>query len=399
VTRTRYLHLTGLNSVALFEDAQALEELVPGILPSWPFTWGKTPGDLPAFATLRPGPKRAWSIALHQNAPTDWNAVDALCDLVAELAWERIRARTGILSLHAAAIAFDGRLVVFPNVKRSGKSTLSIALARLGHRLFADDVLPVDIDGTEGCIAGLGNGAAPRLRLPLPETFSPAFSDWIARDPGPGNRRYKYVNGIDIAPFGAAFPIGAIVVLERQDTPTAPQIDPMERSEVMSRIIHQNFSRDQHAGRILRALDQMTTQLPHYCLRYSSGEEAAHFLHDHTLFKDLPKVAQDAPFAATHWSIKVKGVFDTDATYRRAHGVYETEIGQETFLTDQNGAAIHRMNPGSTMIWRALEAPATCAQITELLSTAFGDVDQDQIERDTARTLRAFAMANLILSG
>jgi len=397
VSRTRYLHLEGLKSAAAFEDAAALEALVPGVLPGWPFTWSDTPTDFVPFATIRPGKKRAWSISLHNDEPREWNAVDTLCDFVAELAWERIRARTELLSLHAAAVDFSGRLVVFPNVKRSGKSTLSIALARLGHRLFADDVTPVEIDGPNGFITGLGNGAAPRLRLPLPETFTPAFSKWVADDSGPGNRRYKYMNSIDIAPFGATLPIGAIVILDRQEEATQPRLDPMERSEVLARLIHQNFSRDQHSARILKALDQMTSELPHFALRYSSGEEAAAYLHDHDFLHDLPKVEVGSAFTATGWAKGDRRAFDPNATYVRADGVYEIEADGAIFLSDHNGAAIHRLNSGSAMIWKALAEPSTSAEITSIMSVAFDKVAPDQIANDTDRTLCDFAKASLIL--
>lgn len=397
MTRTRYLHLEGLNFPVLFEDAAPLEAMVPAILPGWPFSWSGSSASLPPFAVLRRGERRDWSITLHRDEPREWNAVDALCDLVAELAWERIRARTGILSLHAAAIDFGGRLVVFPNVKRSGKSTLSVALARLGHRLFSDDVLPVDIDGADRWIAGLGSGVAPRLRLPLPETFSPGFAEWAANDPGPGNRRYKYIAGIDIAAFGATLPLGAIVVLDRQAEATPPRLDPMDRSEVLARIIHQNFSRDQHSARILKALDRMTAGLPHFCLRYSSGEEAAAFLHDHALMRDLPAVELGSDVVPTGWAKGEQGAFDPDGTYVRADGVYEAEADQGLFLSDRNGAAIHRLNPGSALIWRVLAEPVTGADITTLLCAAFEDVAPEQIASDTERTLREFAKAGLVL--
>jgi hypothetical protein len=49
----------------------------------------------------------------------------------------------GYLSLHASAVAIDGRAVAFLAPKGFGKSTLAVALAMRGARLITDDSLPV----------------------------------------------------------------------------------------------------------------------------------------------------------------------------------------------------------------------------------------------------------------
>ena len=46
----------------------------------------------------------------------------------------------GWLPLHAAAVDWGGRAVVFPAATGSGKSTLALALVRAGFRLLADDM-------------------------------------------------------------------------------------------------------------------------------------------------------------------------------------------------------------------------------------------------------------------
>jgi hypothetical protein len=52
----------------------------------------------------------------------------------------------GQLALHASAIDIAGRGVVFMGNKGAGKSTTAAAFIRAGHRLLADDVLPVQLD-------------------------------------------------------------------------------------------------------------------------------------------------------------------------------------------------------------------------------------------------------------
>lgn len=49
----------------------------------------------------------------------------------------------GYVSLHASAVAIDGRAVAFLAPKGFGKSTLAVALAMSGGRLITDDSLPV----------------------------------------------------------------------------------------------------------------------------------------------------------------------------------------------------------------------------------------------------------------
>ena len=49
----------------------------------------------------------------------------------------------GYLSLHASAVAIDGRAVAFLAPKGCGKSTLATAVASAGGRLVSDDTLPV----------------------------------------------------------------------------------------------------------------------------------------------------------------------------------------------------------------------------------------------------------------
>jgi len=49
----------------------------------------------------------------------------------------------GHVALHASAVSIDGRAVAFLGPKHAGKSTLALALVRLGARLLTDDTLVV----------------------------------------------------------------------------------------------------------------------------------------------------------------------------------------------------------------------------------------------------------------
>ena len=64
----------------------------------------------------------------------------------------------GFLVLHGNAIDIDGRAMVCLGPSGAGKSTLAAAFAARGHRILADDVVPVDAD----CAAVPG---FPRIKL------------------------------------------------------------------------------------------------------------------------------------------------------------------------------------------------------------------------------------------
>ena len=68
---------------------------------------------------------------------------------------------TGRPSLHASAVAVDGRIIAFAGYSNSGKSTAAALLCANGARLVSDDVLAVDIDGS----AAVCNTGSRELRL------------------------------------------------------------------------------------------------------------------------------------------------------------------------------------------------------------------------------------------
>ncbi|MDA5095569.1 PqqD family peptide modification chaperone [Aliiroseovarius sp. KMU-50] len=414
---TRYVTYAELQAPVAFDDATDLHLMASEIMRQWPMVESDSP-SAPPFAHLAPAadkPKK-WCLTRSHGevAPKIWNAVDAICDLISEMAWERLRSDPELLCLHAAAVAFGERLVVFPNARRAGKSTLSTLLARLGLPLFTDDFLPVDVrrpghEAGASRIEGIANGIAPRLRLPVPENFSSELKDWVHGAPGRANARYKYLTDLPIAPGRSRLPIGAIVVLDRKADPTPPALEVAESGEVMTALIRQNFSRDQHAGRILKAAEAVVRHAPLYRLVYSSAEEAANFLKDHHLLQDLPAPelpstsAQDQGDGvdnnvknAPTYHLPDADPFDPVALYSQAPGLSETSLDGAHFLADGSGHAIHQLNPGSQAIWRILSEPASAEDVAEILMIAFPDVDPEQIRQDSVRAMRQFANAHLI---
>ncbi|QXT38929.1 PqqD family peptide modification chaperone [Gymnodinialimonas ceratoperidinii] len=410
MTDTTYLHFDNLDHPVALTGAQALKPLISKILAQWPHR--ETPDTaIPPFASIKPtatGQARGpWALST-RDAPAverQWDDVNVVCDLVSEMAWELIRSNPSLLCLHAAAVDFGGSLVVMPNARRAGKSTLCAALSRLGHSLFTDDFLPVRYEAETSAYHGIANGVAPRVRLPLPAAFSPAFRDWVASDGGPANAQYKYLVESDVAPGGTAHPLGAMVVLTRSEEPCAMSLAPMAREDALSTLITQNFARQRHAATILNSADKITERLPIFRLTYHSGEAAAAFLSAHPALQQLQAVRHGAPLddlrqapldPAEPPPTTTRPAFDPSAAYAQCAGVVETTVGEDHFLADHTGRTINRLNPGSAIIWRLLAEPSTLAEIVELVRALFDEADPAQVRSDSERAMRDLFEASLI---
>lgn len=403
MAQTNHVVYSGLQASVAFQDAAELEALAQEVIPLWPVLPAH-PQTMPSpFAHLSPSGAGKWRIDYPHDADRArvWNSVDALCDLISEMAWQRLRASPDLLCLHAAAVAFGDRLVVFPNARRAGKSTLSIMLAKHGLPLFTDDFLPVEITGEDGRLNGIANGVAPRLRLPLPAEFSEDMKSWVADNPGPQNKQYKYLTGLPLADGDSRLPIGAVVVLDRQDLSTAPRLEPVTQADILKVLITQNFSRDQHAGRILKSIEAATQTAPLYRLVYSDAEEAAAWLAGHSLLQDLPeaRIAQpprDDLEETYQRELQPAENFDPNAIYQQVSGLINSEVDGAQFLVDGQGNSIHQLNQGSMAIWRILSEPASLDDVVEILSIAFPEMDPQQIQIDATGCLRQFVEARLI---
>ncbi len=152
--------------------------------------------------------------------------VDAVCALVAELLKAMVIDDPGLLCLHGAAVEIGGRLVVFPNRYRAGKSTLTACFAAASHRIFSDDVLPITEPGDRARAPGI----APRLRLPLPDDLGEGARAYFEAHAGLGGRRYRYLDlpAEGLAAFGTPAAIGAFVLIER-DPQAEPEMTPIGR--------------------------------------------------------------------------------------------------------------------------------------------------------------------------
>ena len=272
------LWFDGLAAPVRTVNCAPLVEGLRGYIPRWPFrSQCVTPQDYgpeePCAVIANNG--SAWLIqSPFTDAPrVHQTEVNVVCDLISILASALIAARPDRLCFHAAAVVQSGGLVLFPALRRAGKSTLSSVLAARGAQLFTDDYLPVDCAG-HGPLTGLATGIAARLRLPLPEGYPPDARAYVTSHAGPRNRQYRYVGGPQIAEHGTAAPIVATVLLDRQDDAKA-QLLPVSEGEALAKLAKQNFSRDVPAGEALQAMVRLVQTAPTLRLSYSDIDEAA----------------------------------------------------------------------------------------------------------------------------
>ncbi len=380
------LRFADLDSGMCLEGPDVLD-LVQSVMHGWPYAPCDAATQNP-FVNVAPSGPNEWIIrAPHAADPEQiLDPVNAVCDLIVEISWEQLRSRSDLLCLHAAAVEFGGRLVVMPNARRAGKSTLAVALAQLGHRMFTDDFLPIFRDEDTGALSGLANGIAPRLRVPLPAGVSDKFRGYVDADNGPQNRQYKYLTDCPIPAHGTAAPIGAIVLLDRQETPQVSRLEPLADADAISSLILQNFARHLNGGAILKALAALAEQLPCYRLVYSDVEQAAAMLSASDELASLPTATvgealngRPSPLDAP---APIAGPLDEQAAAQRVEGCEEVISGAETFVATPDGGAIHRLNPGLGLYWRLLSVPTTRAEATDILSEIYSDVNIAQLRAD-----------------
>lgn len=143
----RDITFEGLSAPVRTVNCDGLIEDMASYVPCWPFSVSDM-GPTDACATLAFNGS-AWMIqSPHTKAPRVHKAeVNAACDLLSILASAMIAQEPGLLCFHAAALETDDGLVLFPAVRRSGKSTLAAILMARGAKLFTDDYLPVQGSG------------------------------------------------------------------------------------------------------------------------------------------------------------------------------------------------------------------------------------------------------------
>ena len=208
------------------------------------------------------------------KAATYRDPLDAACDFVADLVNGYIADNPGTLCLHCAAVEFSKGLVIFPAAYRTGKSTLAVALAQAGARVFADDVLPVPRSHGEGMALGI----LPRLRQDAPNDAHNAFLDFTRERAGAGSEKFLYINlnRNELAPFGTTATILGVVIPERTKGPAA--LIPATDGEAVKATACRNFSHQVAALDVLEHLHDIVKKAECYTLKYETIGQAVAIL-------------------------------------------------------------------------------------------------------------------------
>ncbi len=398
----KYLSVEGIKAgISLKVDSSFIEAL-PFIFSHWPYELKNTAAcDIFATVELK---KDGWFYLTSPFMKGENNylgAVNVVCALVAELAWQRLREDPSLLCIHGAAAEFGSRLVVFPATRKAGKSTLSVAMAAAGIRIFTDDFLPVSIED-DGIIRGEGSGVSPRLRLPLPAQIGRKAKEFMAQRPLLSNTQYTYVKPrqTESARFGETKPLGGFVFLERADG-IAAQMAEISKAQALKTLIYQNFSRAGHAGDILAMLEFAAMNLPCYLLKYDQTEPAIALLQKQ--FSDwgtsLPQYFPRAKLGNEAAQGVVPFHRFTDVTFEQfehANGVQVVAADGKRFLTGRNGQSIHYLNEGAALIWQILKEPASVDETVNILLAAFPEQARVSVEKDVLRCFEDFGKNGLL---
>ena len=398
----KYLVLEGIKAgVAVKADA-AFYDVLPMVFSHWPYEITDAhPAEI--FATIDlTGERYQLSSPFMTKADAYREPVNLVCALVAELAWARLREDPTLLCLHGAAAEISGRLVVFPATRRAGKSTLSVAMAAAGIRMFTDDFLPISVMD-DGLVYGISSGVSPRLRMPFPPQIGEVAKSYVSCRPSVSNTQYTYVTPLqnESAHFGEKAPLGGVVFLDRQDG-AAAEIHEISTAEALKTLIYQNFSRAGNAGDILAMLEFLALNLPSYSLRYDQAEPAIALLK--AKFAEwenpLPRYRPCATLTnEVHEGLKPFDKYKdvTDGQFEQALGVKVVSVDGKRFLTGRNGQSIHYLNEGAALIWQILSEPASAQETAEILLAAFPEQSRMQIEGDVLRCFQDFGKNGLLL--
>lgn len=312
-------------------------------------------------------------VVWQQRAPS--TTMGVICDLHDVLFDWFLGRNPDHLCLHAAAIEVGEGLVLIPSIGKAGKSTLSIAMAGLGNRVFADDVMALEPKRDHG----MAFGVVPRLRMPLPERIGARYRRFLGRRTGPSNANWVYADLRDgeIAPFGATAPIKAIVFLDRRAEGPA-RLAPVDNDQVLRELVLQNFAQGVAPLAAFDRLLKLARQADCKRLVFSDTNEAARL---------LSRVYRGKSPAETR-----KG-----GARLRQSGV-ERQLGDALFLISQRQNAVLGLSPTAAAIWRQIARGRSRRVVDALFQSAFPEVEFGQVAADIDNAYRTFERHGLVKS-
>lgn len=384
------------------ENAPDALEALAQAMPGWPMRVRPALGQAPSMYVYRDAD------GLWQGSPSAPNEFDlpspasAACSLVGELISQRLMGEPALLGLHCGSVEINDRLVLFPESSKAGKSTLSVAFAAAGYRLFGDDVLGLTLQGE-----GVAMGVAPRLRLPLPDTFSAEFVEYAERHAGPEDDRYRFVipAGARLARFDDACPVGAIVLLERDPQVSVPDVVPLSPGEGLLQLLCQNFARDTPDEALFTRLLPLMQRVPCLLLRYSEPlagarhlarvVESSRFQHAGTA-SQLSYLTSYTP-ANAPISEEDASLVGLESVWVPASGVSAYPLGDELFLIHTPSGEIHRLNASGKVAWQLLQHEPLSGHVLSDVMAAYFNAPLDAVTFDVGTLMAALAQAGLVV--
>ncbi len=259
-------------------NAPELADGIREILSGWNVKAGDGLLDSADMTFEKTGRLYDWSVASEGlKADRLFGKPRTVCDAVCDFHYEAYRwyretfARH--LCVHAAAVEIGGTLMLFPNTFAAGKSTLAVALAAEGMKIFGDDVVAIDTDSLEL----LSLGIMPRLRLPLPrQSLGLDLLKFLKNHAGiSGSEQfYTKLNRRSQAALGERRPIGGFVILDRLPRNSATTITEVGQADILKAMIEQNFNTKLDVNRIFQCLRGVVSKSKAYRLAYSDLREA-----------------------------------------------------------------------------------------------------------------------------
>jgi hypothetical protein len=179
----------------------------------------------------------------------------------------------GHIAIHASAVVVDGEAVGMMAASKSGKTSLAASMMRAGGALLSDDILPLSLlNGRPVARPGY-----PQMRMwpDQAQRFIANYQTLPLAHPDHDKRR---VRARDIGRFHEApAPLSAILIPERRDEPSAPELTSVPKAEALFTLLRGSFaasvleSLPDFQKRRLSQLSDILRYVPVYRFTYPAG--------------------------------------------------------------------------------------------------------------------------------
>jgi hypothetical protein len=210
-----------------------------------PGAWRATAGGGSRLRLLFEGVAGAWgdfviddrgeTVRLTLDESSDIN--DA-CELLIAGVFSCVLSQRGLTCLHASVVAIEDRVIALVGAKGAGKSTLALAIARLGGRLVSDDVAAVSFHD-EICWVAVGR-AALRMRPDSAASLGAGFTAlrpvWVSAPPSLDKRYYEA--GEQLRTFAPGrLPLAGVFLLAPRGSTAPPEVRTVAPGELLPALL------------------------------------------------------------------------------------------------------------------------------------------------------------------